>query len=70
MGAFVNLNLAKTVISDCDFDERCDVEFFGGEKHHHIWKSVGLLVKLLSVEIRFETRWYNKTDKTRWHSRR
>ena len=30
MGAFVNLNLAKTVISDCDFGKRFDVEFFLG----------------------------------------
>ena len=37
------------------------LSFFGG-KHHHIWKSAGLLVKLLSIEIRSETRWHNKTD--------
>ena len=39
MGAFVNLNLAKTVISDCDFDKRFDVEFFfGGETSSYLEK--------------------------------
>ena len=37
------------------------LSFFGG-KHHHIWKSAGLFVKLLSVEIGSETRWHKKTD--------
>ena len=35
------------------------LNFLGG-KHHSIWKSAGLLVKLLSVEIRSETRWHSR----------